>query len=90
MAEPLIKPMGLEINREQAALLLRGLKLLPEQEQKNVICQSMTRDLETIVSLWDRVIKNQKAAHELKKAKLSAQKVPKVSAPLQASVPQKA
>lgn len=74
--EPLLKPVALTVNREEAATLLRGLRALPEGEpgknepgKNNIITQRLCRDLETIIQLWDRVIKGQKAAHEIRKAK---------------------
>ena len=66
MAEDIInklgvnQPMGVNLNREQAALLLKGLKTLPDSDKKNVIYDTLIQNLETIVVIWDRRIKNEK------------------------------
>ena len=73
------KPMGLYLNRDKAALLLKGLKSLPPLDQKNINFQSLERDISTILVIWDRTIKNQQIVKEMlkkQKAEKAAVKVP--------------
>lgn len=68
------KPLGLNVNREQAALLLNGLKVLPDTDKNNVIYDTLMRDLETIVVIWDRRIKNEKIIQEQRRKLKQLQK----------------
>ena len=52
--------IALSLNREQATMLLKGLESLSEDQNKTVIFAKMKRDLESIVVIWDRRIKNTK------------------------------
>jgi hypothetical protein len=52
--------IALSLNREQATMLLKGLESLSEDQKKTVIFAKMKRDLESIVVIWDRRIKNTK------------------------------
>lgn len=79
MAEPakfvqIQKPMGLQINKEQAVLLLKGLKTLPETDQTSVVYQSLLRDVETINTILDRIVKNAKIANEQRRVLVMAKK----------------
>lgn len=80
------RPFGLSLNREQAALLLKGLKSLPGTDQNNVIYEALIKDIECILTIWDRRIKNEKILQEqrrkLKQQKSqSAKSAPPPSAP---------
>jgi len=52
--------IALSLNREQATMLLKGLESLSEDQKKTVVFAKMKRDLESIVVIWDRRIKNTK------------------------------
>lgn len=54
------KRLGLLTNKEQATMLLKGLELLPPQDKGNVVYETLVRELKTIVTIWDRRIKNEK------------------------------
>ena len=54
------QPMGVNLNREQAVLLLKGLRALPDSDKKNVIYDTLVQNLDTIIVIWDRRIKNEK------------------------------
>jgi hypothetical protein len=41
-------------------MLLKGLESLSEDQKKTVVFAKMKRDLESIVVIWDRRIKNTK------------------------------
>lgn len=58
------KPLGLNLNREQAALLLKGLEGISGLDRQNVLYEKLKRDLETIIVIWDRRIKNEKILSE--------------------------
>jgi len=62
-------PIGLNVNREQAAMLLRGLDILPEADKRAIVYKALRRDLESIVLIWDRRVKNEKVAQEMVKKK---------------------
>lgn len=65
----------ISVNKDQANLLLKGLKSLPTTEQTNINYTKLVHDLETITVVWDRRIKNQKIAHDIRrKTKIAAQK----------------
>jgi hypothetical protein len=53
------KPLGLSLNRESAALLLKGLEALPKEDQTGVVYKRMKDDINTILVIWDRRIKNE-------------------------------
>jgi hypothetical protein len=59
-----VKPLGVQVNKEQATLLLKGLNMLPESDKRVVIYDSLKRDLETVVVIWDRLIKTQTTVQE--------------------------
>lgn len=85
--EILQKPMGLQLNKEQAALILKSLKALPEAERKTVVYESLIRDVETIVVIWERILKNQKIMLEQRRAqKLKSKSSPR-SDPLPSGIP---
>lgn len=52
------KLIGLRLNKDQAALILSGLDKLTESDKSTVTYKSLRRDLESIVVIWDRRIKN--------------------------------
>jgi hypothetical protein len=62
-------PIGLSVNREQAAMLLRGLDALTEDDKRGIIYKALRRDLESIVVIWDRRVKNEKIVQEMNKKK---------------------
>jgi|APFre7841882654_1041346.scaffolds.fasta_scaffold100369_2 hypothetical protein len=72
--EQVPKPVGLQINREQALLLIRGLKTLPESDQTSIVFRSLIRDLETLNTVWERIIKNQKLANQQRRTDTIAKK----------------
>jgi len=70
------KPIGLNLNGEQAEMLLRGLERLEESDKKSVLYAKIKQDLNMIKTIWDRRIKNEKIVQETKRqiAKKSKQK----------------
>lgn len=70
------KPIGLNLNREGAAMLLRGLESLPP-EDRNVVYQKLKQDLGMIVTIWDRRIKNEKILQENRRILRARQKAAK-------------
>ena len=58
------RPLGLSLNREASSLLLRGLDKLEAQDKQSVVYLSLHKDLENIVVIWDRRIKNEKILQE--------------------------
>ena len=66
------KPMCLTLNRDQAALLKKGLTGLPSLDQKNANYQALMRDIDMIVVIWDRTIKNQQIVKEMLKQQKAA------------------
>ena len=58
------KPLGLNLNHEMATLLLQGLDTLPENDKRTVTYGKLRKDLEYIVQIWDRRIKNEKIIQE--------------------------
>lgn len=54
------KPFGLSLNREGAVLLLKGLEGLPEEDKTSVVFDRLKHDINTIIVIWDRRIKNEK------------------------------
>jgi len=52
------KLIGLRLNKDQAELILNGLDKLAESDKSTVTYKSLRRDLESIVVIWDRRIKN--------------------------------
>lgn len=71
---PLVKPGALQLNREQADLLLEALKGLPEPKKRVVIYDALYRDVENIRLIWDRIIKAQRVAAEQRKKMVSQRK----------------
>lgn len=63
------QPMGIKLNREQAALILKGLEALPPEDKRSVIYSSVKKDAEKVILFWDRIIKNQKIELDKKKQK---------------------
>lgn len=58
------KPIGLSLNRESASLLLKGLESLPQEDRTNVVYERLKGDINTILVIWDRRIKNEKIIQE--------------------------
>jgi hypothetical protein len=58
--------LGLNLNREQASMLLQGIEFLSDDQKKSVVYTKLKRDLESIVVIWDRRIKNIKILEEKK------------------------
>lgn len=81
--EPAAKPMGLQLNKEQSALLLKALKGLPDADRKSVVYDALHKDLQTINLLWDRIIKNQKIMADQRRSRALAKKQAQQSAPKQ-------
>jgi hypothetical protein len=54
------KPLGLSLNREGAALLLKGLEELPEEDKTGIVFDRLKHDISTIIVIWDRRIKNER------------------------------
>lgn len=80
------KPLGLNLNREQAALLLKGLESLEPSDKNNIIFEKIKHDLEYIVVIWDRRIKNERLVQDhrraLHKARKDRQSSPQRKVPL--------
>ena len=68
------KPMGLQLNRDAAVLLKKGLLKLPVEDQNNVNYQSLMRDIDMIIVIWDRTIKNQKIVKDLQRQQKTKEK----------------
>lgn len=80
------QPLGVNLNREMTALLIKGLKNLPDAEKKNVLYDTLLQNLETIIVIWDRRIKNEQLIlAERRKIKIATktktQPVPPISPP---------
>jgi len=94
MAIDIRKPLGLGLNKEGASMLVRGLEKLPLDDQKNVVYQRLIHDLNMIVTIWDRRIKNEKIIQEqrrfIKAKQKSAKQItpPQTAAVKQATVAQ--
>lgn len=74
------KPLGLNLGREQAAMLLKGLDTLPQQDRQNVLYKRLKQDLNMILTIWDRRIKNEKLIQEhRRKVKANKKKIRKSS-----------
>ena len=58
------RPFDISLNREQAGLILKGLRALLESDKKTIIYQALDRDIEAIITIWDRRIKNEKIVLE--------------------------
>ena len=54
------KPIDISLNKEHAILLLEGLGKLSKDKQKGVVYDGLKKNLENIISIWERKIKNQK------------------------------
>lgn len=72
--EPVMKPMALQLNKEQSALLLKALNGLPDSDKKHVVFDALHKDLQTMNVLWDRIIKNQKIVADQRRARVLARK----------------
>jgi hypothetical protein len=68
------KPLGLSLSREQAALLLKGLENLPLSDRNNISFEKLKHNLEYIVVIWDRRIKNERIIQNHKRALHKARK----------------
>jgi hypothetical protein len=73
------KPLGLSLNREQAALLLKGLESLPPANKNNVLYEKLRHELEYIVVIWDRRIKNERIIQDQRRSLHKARKDQKSS-----------
>lgn len=67
-------PFTLELNREEAALILRGLELLPDHERRNVVSENLVRQLELIVAVWDKTVRTTQAIQAEKRKVHAARK----------------
>ena len=81
------KPLGLNLNKEGAALLVKGLSSLPTEDRNNVVFQRLMHDLNMIVTIWDRRIKNEKLIQEQKRLIKARQKAVKNSLPVSVKAP---
>ena len=61
------KPIGMNFNCQQAKLLLKGLMNLSDSDKNNVIYDRLIHDLNTIITIWERRIKNEKIIQEQKR-----------------------
>lgn len=84
--KPLVKPMNLQLNREQAELLLEALRGLPEPKRRVIIYDALYRDVESIRMMWDRIIKAQRLVSDQRK-KMVSQKKQMSGQPYKASSP---
>jgi hypothetical protein len=77
------KPLGLNLNHEMATLLLKGIDVLPENDRRTVTYSKLRKDLEYIIQIWERRIKNEKIVQEqrrtIHKAKKAQKKETKLS-----------
>jgi len=77
------KPLGLNLNHEMATLLLKGIDILPENDRRTVTYSKLRKDLEYIIQIWERRIKNEKIVQEqrriIHKAKKAQKKETKLS-----------
>jgi hypothetical protein len=60
------------LNREQAAILLKGLESISNIDKNTVIYKSIKRDLENIIVIWDRRIKNEVIIREQKRTAIKS------------------
>ena len=67
------KPYALNLNREQAKILLKGLILLPDKEKNNVVSQALIKDVRNIITILDRRVKNERIIAESKRKNTSNQ-----------------
>ena len=58
------RPLGLSLNYEMANTLLKGLKLLPDTEQKSVTYTKLKKELSLIIQIWERRVKNEKIVQQ--------------------------
>jgi hypothetical protein len=80
------KLIGLRLNKDQAELILNGLDKLPDSDKSTVTYKSLRRDLESIVVIWDRRIKNAAIVTQNKQPQKPAQSM-QPQLPLQKPVP---
>ena len=71
------KPLGLNLNHEMATLLLKGIDILPENDKRTVTYSKLRKDLEYIIQIWERRIKNEKIIQEQRRIIHKAKKVQK-------------
>lgn len=70
----------LKLNHESAKLLLEGVESLPAGKKNTVVYKNLHHNLRTIVTLWERRIKNEKIAQDarrqMKKSKKGSKSYP--------------
>jgi hypothetical protein len=71
------KPLGLNLNHEMATLLLKGIDILPENDRRTVTYSKLRKDLEYIIQIWERRIKNEKIVQEQRRIIHKAKKAQK-------------
>lgn len=71
------KPLGLNLNHEMATLLLKGIDTLPENDKRTVTYSKLRKDLEYIIQIWERRIKNEKIVQEQRRIIHKAKKAQK-------------
>jgi hypothetical protein len=64
---------NLPITKETASLLREGLDALPPEKRRNVVYKKLVRDLDVMLTVWERTIKNEIIVQEQKR-KIAAEK----------------
>ena len=62
----------INLNREQTAMLLRGLDKLSDADKQKVVYIQLRKDLESIIVIWDRRIKNENILRTERRIKSSS------------------
>jgi hypothetical protein len=60
-----------------ATLLLKGIDILPENDRRTVTYSKLRKDLEYIIQIWERRIKNEKIVQEQRRIIHKAKKAQK-------------
>ena len=68
---------SLTLTRESASLIRQGLEKLPEEKKTTVVFKKLIKNLDIVLVLWDRTIKNEVIIQE-ERRKLSLRKSKKV------------
>lgn len=68
-------PMGLCLNFDQAMMIKKGLDSLSDKDKSSVNYITLSRDVEAIITIWNRRIKNEKIMQANVKAATKEQRI---------------
>jgi hypothetical protein len=72
MAKDKYTDISIILNSAQAEFILESLNTLPDSEKRNINMQKLQKQIEKIVTVWRRRVKNDKIAEKARVARIKA------------------